>query len=236
MIHYFFKMKKLQRRYKKKLASQLLSNDQFLVEALRNEWDEIQKTAKREELVRKSKEAGLIIAKSILVLLAIGGVMTIALVAPNVFGAFGKASRRRGFFDKRGFRKATSYLKTRGMVNVHSNSDDMMKVEITDRGRETVLREAFSALKITRSAKWDGRWRVVAFDIPNRHKWSRDGFRQKLRVMGFYQLQKSLFIIPYDCEKEVRFLSSIFNVSGYIVFLETETIKNIDQVAEHFGL
>jgi DNA-binding transcriptional regulator PaaX len=68
--------------------------------------------------------------------------------------------------------------------------------------------------------KWDGFWRLVIFDIPEDKKTVREGLRNKLRHFGFYPLQKSVFVFPYDCEKEIYELADFFELGDNLqIFL-----------------
>jgi DNA-binding transcriptional regulator PaaX len=40
------------------------------------------------------------------------------------------------------------------------------------------------------NGKWDEKWRIVAFDIPEKFKTGRDALRRKLKEVGFHELQK----------------------------------------------
>lgn len=51
--------------------------------------------------------------------------------------------------------------------------------------------------------KWDGKWRVVIFDIKEKEKHLRNALRDKLKELGFGMLQKSIYISPYDFVKDM---------------------------------
>ena len=176
-------MRKKKRQYEKKLRNALKKKEhrEFLVEQLSREWGEIQKSAKKEELVRRVKAGGVIAAKSILTLLFIGGAITVMAVAPNLFAAVGRISGQRGFFDKRAFRRATTYLRSKKYVTVRENSDDGYVLKLTEDGAEVIMSKALKDVRIQAQSSWDGVWRMVMFDIPNRHKWARDTLRQQLK-------------------------------------------------------
>ena len=89
-------------------------------------------------------------------------------------------------------------------------------------------------LKIKRPSRWDGIWRIVIFDIPDRHKWARDTLRKQLKVMGFYQMQKSVFVSAFPCEEELKFLSSLLNVGGYLRIIMASTISDENDLREFF--
>lgn len=67
--------------------------------------------------------------------------------------------------------------------------------------------------------KWDGYWRIVVFDIPNKFLRTRDALRDLLRVIGFHKLQHSVWVYPY---KVPIFLEETLNdnqIKKYVRFL-----------------
>lgn len=57
-------------------------------------------------------------------------------------------------------------------------------------------------LAYAKARKWDGKWRLIIFDIPERRRSRRDFLRQELRALGFHQLQKSAWVSPYSLPPE----------------------------------
>lgn len=109
------------------------------------------------------------------------------------------------------------------------------RFKFTSKGREW-FRGAL--LKYFRSTgqKWDNKWRVVIFDIPEELQRERVKFRRKLKSLGFYMLQKSVFIFPYSCEEEVARFANYFKVGDYINILISESAGYLDkEVREFFG-
>ena len=51
--------------------------------------------------------------------------------------------------------------------------------------------------------KWDGKYRVVIFDIPEKEKESRNWLRQELYLLDYQQLQKSVFISKHSLTKDL---------------------------------
>jgi len=226
------------RHYEKKLRAALKKREhrKFIVEQLGREWDEIQRVAKKEELVRRAKAAGVVAAKSILALLLIGGAVTVMAVAPNIFAAVGRISGRKGFFDKRELRRAAAYLKSKKYATIREKGEDGYVLQLTEDGAEVIMSKALKDLRIRVRSPWDGIWRIVMFDIPNRHKWARDTLRQRLKLMGFYQMQESVFVSPYPCHEEIKFLISLLNVNDYIRLVETSAISHDEDLREFFSL
>lgn len=230
------KQNKPKRKYEKQLNRQLVENKEFLIKNLQEEWDHIQKTAKREVLIRRAKEGGMAMSKMFLALIAAGGIITIAAVAPNVFGAYGRLTKRRGFFDKNQFNKSKKYLLKQKYIRVVSRAEDAFEIDLTKKGWEITLKDTFNNLKITKTENWDGIWRIVIFDIPNRHKGAREGFREKLKELGFVKVQESVFAVPYPCDKEIKFLTSVFNVSNYVRIIRTQHLYDDADLKKNFNL
>ena len=228
-------------RRSQKLLPQIIKHKQVLMEQLREEWERIEKESRRQETVRRikevSKQTGMVLGKTILVLAGIAGVLTVVAVAPNMFGAVGRSTKRRYFFNKSSFNKTKHYLKRRGLVEIDKEKDSgFTEIKLTSKGLIELYKLSFDNLKIIKPQKWDGFWRIVIFDIPNRHKWARDDFRQKLREIGFYLLQESVFIIPYPCEKEIKFLISVFNLNNYARLIIAKEISNDADIKEYFKI
>ena len=51
-------------------------------------------------------------------------------------------------------------------------------------------------------SRWDGRWRMVIFDIPETRKSERDYLRHLLLSYGFRKLQASVWASPYKVPRE----------------------------------
>ena len=63
--------------------------------------------------------------------------------------------------------------------------------------------------------RWDGKWRLYFFDIPEKHRAARDYLRRKLKDLGMFNVQRSVFVYPYDCRQELDLISDYYQVSEY---------------------
>ena len=107
---------------------------------------------------------------------------------------------------------------------------------LTPIGCRQINRYRFKTLKIS-NKKWDGWWRIIVFDIPEEKRVGRDALRRKLKFLGFYSLQKSVFIHPFQCEREIEILGDYFNVSEYIEFFLARSIgRREKELKGLFGL
>ena len=78
---------------------------------------------------------------------------------------------------------------------------------LTRRGQEN-MQKLFSYWRF-QNQKWNGKWLIVVFDIPEKKKRDRDVLRNKLYELGFGKLQRSVFISPFNVYEDlVEFLES----------------------------
>lgn len=85
--------------------------------------------------------------------------------------------------------------------------------------------------------KWDKKWRVVIFDIPQELHNKRNRFRKKLKSLGFYKIQKSVFVFPYPCENELAKYCSWLDISEYINIIDADNLGYVDgEVKKVFNL
>lgn len=83
-------------------------------------------------------------------------------------------------------------------------------------GREKIKKVIFDEMILEKVKKWDKRWRLLIFDIPESKKGARDTLREKLQDLGFYQCQKSVWIHPFPCLEEIEFLKEHLNIKPFV--------------------
>jgi phenylacetic acid degradation operon negative regulatory protein len=92
------------------------------------------------------------------------------------------------------------------------------------------MRYDIDNLVIKRLLRWDGVWRVVIFDIPEKHRDARVALSKKLKEMGFCQLQKSVFVFPFSCEKEIDFIKMFYQIEKFIILFNTKSFGEIQDL------
>jgi len=121
------------------------------------------------------------------------------------------------------------------VVDKREKADGTIEILLTEKGKKKVLSYKFQEMKIT-DKDWDGKWRLVIFDIPEKLKRGRDALREKLLDFGFHELQKSVFILPYRCSNEVEFIIEFFDLKKYVRFGLLESIDNELHLKSIFNL
>lgn len=114
--------------------------------------------------------------------------------------------------------------------------DGELLVTFRERGRELLLRYKIDELKIEKPKKWDRKWRVVIFDIPEKERLARDILRRKLKELGFYRLQKSVFVLPYECRREIELVKKIYEIEPFVRFIIADLIDNQEKLIKKFNL
>jgi DNA-binding transcriptional regulator PaaX len=182
-----------------------------------------------------NKAKAVSISKYILKGIGIAGLITIAVIAPNslqMLKLFG--------FDKKRYKPQSVYvafkrLQKKRLIEIREKNGKTIII-ITDAGKKRLLAYNFEEMKIKKPKKWDGKWRIVGFDIPEKYKRVREALRFKLKELGFLQIQKSLFVYPYPCREEIEFIGEIFQINKYIIFIETASITNEDYLKRKFKI
>ena len=64
------------------------------------------------------------------------------------------------------------------------------------------------------------------FDIPEKFKSKRLIFQRKLNELDFYPLQKSVWLHPFSCEKEINFLRDFLEIKPYVEIFELNEMPN----------
>ena len=111
------------------------------------------------------------------------------------------------------------------LVNYKEHPDGMIEMVLSEKGKHKTLRFDFDNLTIPQPKKWDKKWRLVCFDIPEKKRNLRDALRDKLRYVGFIEWQKSLFVYPYLCKNEIDFIIEVLEAREYVTFLEAITLN-----------
>lgn len=120
--------------------------------------------------------------------------------------------------DKHNIRRAIRRLQEKDLIKLGGD-----RLALTDKGKKLQQQLHIEILQI-KNKSWDGMWRVVAYDIPNIKNKERDYFRNVLKRMDFWQIQKSMWILPYECKEEVAVIALSLGLSPYVIFLKTDHI------------
>ena len=117
-----------------------------------------------------------------------------------------------------------------------SEKDDKTTIEITNNGKKKLLKYKLSELSINKPKKWDKKWRIVIFDIPEKKKIARETLRQKFHKLGLYKIQNSVWAHPYDISEIIEYLMIIYEIKPCVKIIIADSISEDKQIKKHFKL
>jgi len=176
------------------------------------------------------------IARDVLGYLLLTGAIYIAASSPYFGINLIKNFQRWRKYKKRNVVDTFRRLQKQGGIEI-DEKDHQIYIKLTERGRKMAGWLQIDALKINKSKKWDGKWRIVIFDISQLKKFYREAFRGKLKELGFYPLQKSVWIHPFDCQNEIQVLREFFGLNQKEMrLIIAENIGSDDRLKEIFKI
>ncbi|MEK7125969.1 MAG: hypothetical protein AAB517_00675 [Patescibacteria group bacterium] len=172
--------------------------------------------------------------------LAVTGVLATALVAPNavrLFEYLNPISRRNTIRFNQRIMQALLRLERNGLIHI-TGEGRKREIHLTVQGEDKINALYAGAYVIPLPVLWDGKWRVVMFDVPEKRKKIRDTLRMLLRSAGFIHFQDSAWIQPYPCDELVTLLRShLGSGKGEIRYLIASFADESDYTfRKHFNL
>lgn len=136
-----------------------------------------------------------------------------------------KMSKEWRKINERALRSAIRKLYQSKLIDYKENSDGTVLMTLTNSGKKKIVRFNLDTIEIKKTRYWDRLWRLVIFDIPEEERQGRRALVAKLKELGFYPVQKSVFIHPFECKNEIDFITEIFNLRPHVRFF---TVKETD--------
>jgi len=177
-------------------------------------------------------------AKFIIAILALGPILFVGAAAPGIISSLSDIRSSREY-SKKQITHTFYNLKRRKYLKIIQDGNETMKAIITNEGKEKIKELCFKIMSIKKPKSWDGKWRILAFDIPTKPKiynQARNALRQKVKELGFFKLQESLWVYPYECEDEILFIAEVYEVQGYVEILEVSRLLNEGKLKKVFKL
>jgi len=123
-----------------------------------------------------------------------------------------------GWAYRKGFLWELQRLERRDLLEKEGVPGAGLAYRLTDQGRVLALGGRDPVRQWNRG--WDGKWRLVMFDVPERRSATRTRLRRALRERWFGCLQKSVWISPDPLDDEVKRWSGLGEDVGCILCLE----------------
>jgi CRISPR-associated endonuclease Cas2 len=181
----------------------------------------------------KKLESGEII-RAILAVVGVSGIVVAGAVAPGLLQIFGHSTKKR--YLSRSIRQAVVRLDHRGWIVVKKLSQGKTRIELSPNGRLAWQEYQIGARVLSSDHVWDGKWRMLIFDIPEKRRMIRERVRDTLRRLGFYRLQDSVWVYPYECEDVMQLLRTKYGIRSEALYLRVEHVDRDRWLRKEFGL
>lgn len=193
--------------------------------------------------MKKKDEILNILTQIIVPSLFMGTLATAFLVAPGfVFGfkyllsLINEKSKRKRELRPSELRKIFMNMKRKELIDYKELPNGNIKIKILRNGLKKVLINNLDKVQFKIPQKWDKKFYIVIFDIPNKYKVQRDYFVRKLKELNFYQLQKSVYVFIHPPQEIVDFLSHVLDIAPYVRILEALKIEGEKEILVHFNI
>lgn len=107
-------------------------------------------------------------------------------------------------------------LRERGLILEDKVDVDKIVFKLTDLGK--------ISLGVESEEEWDGKWRIVIFDIPEQKRIIRNLFRRRLKEWGFKRWQQSVWVTKRNVTKKLRLLIADLKIEDWIAVIESEDV------------
>ena len=129
-----------------------------------------------------------------------------------------KWQKNWGKVDRRRIYEAIGRLNKKRLINLIEKGNDTY-IEITENGKKLIKQFDYENIELPKNKK------------------ERFAFSEKLKTLGFYPLQKSVFIYPYDCRNEIDFICNFMSIDRYVNYCIIEFLgKREGDLRYIFGL
>lgn len=126
-------------------------------------------------------------------------------------------------------------LRRQNLISIKKVGNENI-ISLTDKGEKVFLRFNYEKLEIKQTKIWDRNFRMIIFDIPETKRNARDSFRDKIKELGLVKFNDSVWVYPYQCQKEIDFIANYWNVGKYVHFALVRDVTNREYLERYFNL
>lgn len=126
-------------------------------------------------------------------------------------------------------------LKRKNMITARKNTKTF---SLTASGTKKAIRATVQIHKLMGPDKtaWDGTWRMVIFDVPEKKRYARDYLRDLLKGMGFFRLQLSTWVTPHPIPEIIQDVLVEWDLTKYTRILHVDEIDDDGDLRTHYGI
>lgn len=187
-----------------------------------------------EQAARKERRWG--VFQKALLFAAVGGLLVVTGAVPD-FSKILKhyTGQKKGARFNYRVKSVLGRLVAKGLITFEER-DGRKYARLTNAGKKVLELESLKDPKMRKPKRWDKRWRIVIFDIPERRRSIRVRLRRFMEEFGFMRLQDSVWVYPYDCEDLIALAKANFRLGADVLYMIVERLERDSHLREHFGL
>jgi len=169
----------------------------------------------------------------ILTTIATAGVLAIVVLAPNALQMLKPFLKHKKKYNLKYYlnQKAQKLVKN-GFLHIEIKNGKQF-LSLTKKGERKLF---YYQVTDKKKSKWDGKWRVVIFDVWENTRYKRDLLRIEIKDFGFIQLQRSVWIYPYECADFIELLKTDLSFGKNIRYLTVEKLDYDENLRKIFNL
>lgn len=171
--------------------------------------------------------------------LYVTGALTTALIAPKMlqlFPVLDRGKRRRKELYERAD-QALYRLREKKLITFSKTTGRRPIAHLTKLGKKIIEKIVLREYKISETAIWDGKWRMIIFDIQEKRRLVRQKLCTLLKGAGLLRLQDSVWVHPYPCDEFVALLRAhLASGTGELLYFVVEGLESDRRLREHFNL
>ncbi|OGZ56766.1 MAG: CRISPR-associated endonuclease Cas2 [Candidatus Ryanbacteria bacterium RIFCSPLOWO2_02_FULL_45_11c] len=182
------------------------------------------------------------VSRAILATLGVVGFISVAVLAPNalqMFKNFDIAGKKKKYKNNAirltyDIDSTISRLRKEKCITLEEQEDGTY-VCLTQKGKERLLQYETGTFSKNEQG-WDGKWRIVVFDVAEEKRKIRDKFRRSLISYGFKRMQNSVWIYPYDCEDFLSTVKTDRKLWGDVLYMAADYVEGVERYKKFFKL
>lgn len=114
--------------------------------------------------------------------------------------------------------QAIRRLKNKDFIKEIKTDDQKIILKLTIAGKNFLGKD---------EERWDGKWRIVSFDIPEQKRVLRNLFRRNLKKWGFKYLHKSVWISKRNIYQKLTDYIKELKIEPWVTVIEADKVSGL---------
>mgnify|MGYP001589350045 FL=1 len=131
-------------------------------------------------------------------------------------------------------------LESKKIVRFQKLANDSLRLALTPMG-EALADNFFKQTELENirvsNKRWTGLWYLLIYDLAGCEKKTKDIFRKTIKKLGLYPMKRTVWVSPFDCEREIKKLCNALDINQEkIIYTTTKKLSGENKVKAHFKI